>query len=247
MSSAEQPCPAPDTCSRWTSSSSSPTRSTSRHGSLSDCGWPCCSRRAVGASYAWRKRSRSGAASHASRWLRVLPGPHRLHVGFHVCRTAGNDVPPLGAASLGDWPAQRVTSAGRRPFWSRDCTDGWRQSCRHHGRTSHTGVLATYATSGTTASVSDLVVVGRSGDGLLLVDRPTIFLSKYAFNYLPYTETSQLTTSTTSAYESLRGASFWVNYFNLNGPLIRGVWILVSSSVAILGTSLGHQRSGWPA
>ena len=62
-------------------------------------------------------------------------------------------------------------------------------------------------------------------------------VGKYGFNYLPYTETSITTTQTTSAFESLGGASYWLDYYTLQGPLLPGAWTLVSSSIVILGTS----------
>jgi arabinofuranan 3-O-arabinosyltransferase len=67
---------------------------------------------------------------------------------------------------------------------------------------------------------------------------PTLLQGKYGYNYLPYTETSKVTTSTGSAFEALRGASFWQNYDDLGGPLVPGGWTLVSSSAAIVGTSM---------
>jgi arabinofuranan 3-O-arabinosyltransferase len=62
--------------------------------------------------------------------------------------------------------------------------------------------------------------------------------SRFGYNYLPYTETAKVTTATTSLFESLHGASYWVNYFTLGGPLIRGVWTLVSTVGPILGTTV---------
>ncbi len=67
---------------------------------------------------------------------------------------------------------------------------------------------------------------------------PTLLQGKYGYNYLPYTETSNVTTATGSAFEALRGASFWQNYDDLGGPLVPGGWTLVSSSAAIVGTSV---------
>ena len=64
----------------------------------------------------------------------------------------------------------------------------------------------------------------------------TLFVGKYGFNYLPYTETSAVTTSSTSVFESLRGASFWLDYYHLGGPLDPGDWTLVSTSYGIVGT-----------
>ena len=60
--------------------------------------------------------------------------------------------------------------------------------------------------------------------------------SRYGYNYLPYTETSTITTSTASLFEAVRGASFWTGYFTLGGPQIPGVWALISTVPLILGT-----------
>ena len=62
--------------------------------------------------------------------------------------------------------------------------------------------------------------------------------SHFGYNYLPYTETARVTTATTSLFESLHGASYWVNYFTIGGPLIRGAWTLVSTVGPILGTTV---------
>ena len=59
-------------------------------------------------------------------------------------------------------------------------------------------------------------------------------VGKYGFNYLPFTETSAATTGTSSLFEALRGASYWIDYFNVHGPLIPGVWLMVSSAAIIL-------------
>ncbi|MGO8870362.1 MAG: alpha-(1-_3)-arabinofuranosyltransferase family protein, partial [Acidimicrobiales bacterium] len=67
---------------------------------------------------------------------------------------------------------------------------------------------------------------------------PTVLQGKYGYNYLPYTETSSVTTATGSAFEALRGASFWQNYDDLGGPLVPGGWTLVTSGVAIVATSI---------
>jgi arabinofuranan 3-O-arabinosyltransferase len=61
---------------------------------------------------------------------------------------------------------------------------------------------------------------------------------KYGFNYLPFTETSKVTTNTASAFEALRGASYWLDYYSLRSPLIPGAWTLVSSSAVIVGTAV---------
>ena len=61
--------------------------------------------------------------------------------------------------------------------------------------------------------------------------------SRFGYNYLPYTETAQVTTATGSLFESIRGASYWIDYFTLGGPLIPGAWTLVSQVGPILGTT----------
>jgi arabinofuranan 3-O-arabinosyltransferase len=66
----------------------------------------------------------------------------------------------------------------------------------------------------------------------------TAFVGKYGYNYLPYTETSVTTTSTTSVFESLRGASFWLDYYDLGGPLVPGDWTLVSTALGIGATAV---------
>ena len=67
---------------------------------------------------------------------------------------------------------------------------------------------------------------------------PAVLQAKYGYNYLPYTETATTTTSTTSLFEALRGSSYWLNYFDLGQPLLRGAWTLVTSSTAIVATAL---------
>ena len=66
---------------------------------------------------------------------------------------------------------------------------------------------------------------------------PALVQGKYGYNYLPYTETSTVTTSTTSVFEALRGASYWLNYFAVRGPLFAGAFTLVTSAAAIMGTA----------
>jgi arabinofuranan 3-O-arabinosyltransferase len=67
---------------------------------------------------------------------------------------------------------------------------------------------------------------------------PVYYIAHFGYNYLPYTETSSVTTSTTSLFESIRGASFWTDYFNIGGPLLRGAWILVSEPLIIVATAV---------
>ena len=66
----------------------------------------------------------------------------------------------------------------------------------------------------------------------------TLLQGKYGYNYLPYTETPTVTTSTGSVFDALRGTSFWQNFDDIGGPLIPGGWTLVTSGVAILATAL---------
>lgn len=66
----------------------------------------------------------------------------------------------------------------------------------------------------------------------------TLLQGKYGYNYLPYTETANVTTSTGSVFDALRGTSFWQNFDDVGGPLIPGGWTLVTSWVAIIGTTL---------
>ena len=68
--------------------------------------------------------------------------------------------------------------------------------------------------------------------------------SRFGYNYLPYTETAKVTTATTSLFESLHGASFWVDYFTSVDPLIRGVWTLVST-VGPISPRPSSSPSGW--
>ncbi len=66
----------------------------------------------------------------------------------------------------------------------------------------------------------------------------TVLQGKYGYNYLPYTETATITTSTGSVFDALRGTSFWQNFDDVGGPLIPGGWTLVTSWVAIVATTL---------
>jgi arabinofuranan 3-O-arabinosyltransferase len=66
----------------------------------------------------------------------------------------------------------------------------------------------------------------------------TVLQGKYGYNYLPYTETATVTTSTGSVFDALRGTSFWQNFDDVGGPLIPGGWTLVTSWVAIVATTL---------
>jgi arabinofuranan 3-O-arabinosyltransferase len=68
---------------------------------------------------------------------------------------------------------------------------------------------------------------------------PLLFLGKYGFNFLPYTEQSAVTTGTQSAASSLQGISDWVAYLKVGGAN----WdpsgaALVSLPLALLGSAL---------
>ena len=68
---------------------------------------------------------------------------------------------------------------------------------------------------------------------------PLLFLGKYGFNFLPYTEQSSLTTSTMSASTVLQGVGDWVSQLTLGGQ----VWdpsgsTLVNLPFAIFGSSV---------
>ena len=65
-----------------------------------------------------------------------------------------------------------------------------------------------------------------------------VISGKYGYNYLPYTETASVTTSTTSLFEALRGASNWLTYDTLGGPASIGAWTIVSTPVIIVATTL---------
>ena len=66
----------------------------------------------------------------------------------------------------------------------------------------------------------------------------TVLQGKYGYNYLPYTETAAITTSTGSVFDALRGTSFWQNFDDIGAPLLPGGWSLVTSWVAIVATTL---------
>lgn len=68
---------------------------------------------------------------------------------------------------------------------------------------------------------------------------PLVFLGKYGFNFLPYTEQAVTTTSTTSAPASLLGIGDWVAYLSFGNQLWDpGGSILVTYPMVILGTAV---------
>ena len=69
----------------------------------------------------------------------------------------------------------------------------------------------------------------------------TLLQGKYGYNYLPYTETPTVTTSTGSVFDALRGTSFWQNFDDIGGPLIPGGWTLVTSWRRHRGDSAGYR------
>ncbi|MBV9933946.1 MAG: DUF3367 domain-containing protein, partial [Actinobacteria bacterium] len=66
---------------------------------------------------------------------------------------------------------------------------------------------------------------------------PLVLQWRYGQPFTPYTERAAVTTATTSAFEALRGTSYWLGYLFTSGPWLRGAWRLVSSPVAIAATS----------
>jgi arabinofuranan 3-O-arabinosyltransferase len=57
---------------------------------------------------------------------------------------------------------------------------------------------------------------------------PLLLIQKYAFNWLTYTESADITTATTSIFNTLRGAEDWVSYLFVNGQ----PWLAVSNALA---------------
>ena len=67
---------------------------------------------------------------------------------------------------------------------------------------------------------------------------PLLFLGKYGFNFLPYTEQAAVTTSTMSAPAALQGTGDWIAYLSFGNQLWDpGGSILVSYPVVILGSA----------
>jgi arabinofuranan 3-O-arabinosyltransferase len=68
---------------------------------------------------------------------------------------------------------------------------------------------------------------------------PLLFLGKYGFNFLPYTEQAVTTTGTMSAPASLLGIGDWVAYLNFGGQLWDpGGSILVTYPAVLIGLGL---------
>ncbi|MCM3925713.1 DUF3367 domain-containing protein, partial [Frankia sp. AiPs1] len=60
---------------------------------------------------------------------------------------------------------------------------------------------------------------------------------RYGLNFLPYTETVQTTTATTSVAETLRGATDWMAYLQLPRPWLPAATEYVSRPVPIVGSA----------
>ena len=64
--------------------------------------------------------------------------------------------------------------------------------------------------------------------------------ARYGFNLIPFTESSATTTATTSAFDVLRGNSYWLAYDQIGPTAIRSGWEAVTSPGMILaGGALG--------
>ncbi|MFD4527423.1 alpha-(1-_3)-arabinofuranosyltransferase family protein [Streptomyces sp. NPDC058470] len=67
---------------------------------------------------------------------------------------------------------------------------------------------------------------------------PLLMLGIYGENFLPYVETSQTTTATMSATETLRGAGNWVAYLHFGEAWLPAGWTVVSSVIVIVCSAL---------
>lgn len=67
---------------------------------------------------------------------------------------------------------------------------------------------------------------------------PLLMLGIYGENFLPYVETSQTTTATMSATESLRGAGNWVAYLHFGEAWLPAGWTVAASAVVIVCSAL---------
>ncbi|MBO9531609.1 MAG: DUF3367 domain-containing protein [Solirubrobacteraceae bacterium] len=65
-----------------------------------------------------------------------------------------------------------------------------------------------------------------------------VFQAKFGLSIVDYTETPQVTESTTAAAEVMRGAGNWLGYLNLGTPWVPASWTLVTAPGAILATAL---------
>jgi arabinofuranan 3-O-arabinosyltransferase len=67
---------------------------------------------------------------------------------------------------------------------------------------------------------------------------PLLLQGKYAFNFLPYTELANATTSTASANATLRGAGDWVAYVDFGSPSLSAGWAVVTLQIVIAGSAI---------
>ncbi|MFC5152175.1 alpha-(1-_3)-arabinofuranosyltransferase [Streptomyces amakusaensis] len=67
---------------------------------------------------------------------------------------------------------------------------------------------------------------------------PLLLLSVYGENFLPYVETSQVTTDTMAATEALRGAGNWVAYLNFGEAWLPAGWSVATSVLVIVCSAL---------
>ncbi|MEW9547226.1 alpha-(1-_3)-arabinofuranosyltransferase family protein [Nonomuraea sp. NPDC050783] len=96
---------------------------------------------------------------------------------------------------------------------------------------------------------------GAVGVATLFWWLPLLLVGRYAFSFLPYTETAATTTSVTSLTNVLRGASDWVRYLPLNGVFEQppgfaiatsATMVVVTGALAALGLA-GLARRDLPA
>ncbi|MER6910071.1 alpha-(1-_3)-arabinofuranosyltransferase [Streptomyces sp. NPDC000594] len=67
---------------------------------------------------------------------------------------------------------------------------------------------------------------------------PLLLLSRYGEDFLPYIETSQVTTDTMAATEALRGAGNWVAYLHFGEAWLPAGWSVAASGLVIVGSAL---------
>ncbi|NBE54985.1 DUF3367 domain-containing protein [Streptomyces boluensis] len=66
---------------------------------------------------------------------------------------------------------------------------------------------------------------------------PLLLLGVYGENFLPYVESSQTTTETMSATETLRGAGNWVAYLHFGEAWLPAGWAVATAGLAVLGSA----------
>ncbi len=168
------------------------------------------------------------------RALAVLHGPHRLHQRRGAARRAAAwSVVPLVAGAEGTLDPRRA--AGRSGL-----------VILLMGGVNATSVLAVLTFRGSTCSPAARPRRRRlmgwwAVSGVLAClwwFAALIFQARYGLSIVDYTETPQVTESTTAAAEVLRGAGNWLGYLNLGAPWVPASWTLVASPGAILGSAL---------